>query len=118
MKQSYLLKFQAGNKQTISFRRQRLDIDCMLPASSIQPHASTSSLNANLDDPYLIDMIKLADERITQIQTELDEYKQSKEILENKLSSFKNQVSNFIYSITKNRIGLCVNNNCLFKSKI
>ena len=108
MKQSYLLKFQAGNKQTISFRRQRLDIDCMLPASSIQPHASTSSLNANLDDPYLIDMIKLADERITQIQTELDEYKQSKEILENKLSSFKNQVSNFIYSILQ-KIGLdCV----------
>ena len=40
-------------------------------------------------------MIKLADERITHIQAELDEYKQSKEILENKLSSFKNQVRFF-----------------------
>ena len=37
-------------------------------------------------------MIKLADERITQLQTELDETKQAKEILDNKLSNYKSQV--------------------------
>ena len=58
----------------------------MLPPSTQTSQQSTtsSSLNANLDDPYLIDMIKLADERITQLQTELDEIKQAKEILDNK----------------------------------
>lgn len=90
----FYIETKAGNKQTISFRRQRLDIDCMLPPSTQTSQQSTtsSSLNANLDDPYLIDMIKLADERITQLQTELDEIKQAKEILDNKLSNYKSQV--------------------------
>lgn len=62
------------------------------PSSGSQQSTTSSSMNANLDDPYLIDMIKLADERITQIQTELDDTKQSKEVLETKLSNFKSQV--------------------------
>lgn len=66
----------------------------MLPPSQPTSQQSTisSSLNAHLDDPYLIDMIKLADERINQLQTDLDEAKQSKDILENKLSNYKSQV--------------------------
>jgi len=85
-------------KLTISFRRQRLDIDCMLPPS--QPTSqqattsSSSSLNEHLDDPLLIDMIKLANERINQLQTDLNEAKQSRDILENKLSNYKSQVNN------------------------
>lgn len=58
-----------------------------------QQATSSSSMNANLDDPYLIDMIKLADERITQLQAELDESKQAREILDTKLSNFKSQVN-------------------------
>ena len=52
---------------------------------------------ASADDPYLIDMIKLADDRITQLQMDLDETRQAKEILDTKLSNYKNQVSAQIF---------------------
>jgi centrosomal protein CEP135 len=78
-----------GNKQTIPFRRQRLDIDCMLAEPS--PKADTFKY-PNGNDPYLIDMIQLADERIIQLQTESEKANQSVEILETKLSNYKNQV--------------------------
>ncbi|RMZ96883.1 hypothetical protein BpHYR1_028812 [Brachionus plicatilis] len=90
------------SKQGLCFRRQRLDIDCMLPPPT--KTCSTTSLASNgssgssgigqscASDPYVIDMIKLADDRISQLQTELDNYKQSSEILENKVSNYKTQV--------------------------
>ncbi len=89
----------AGNKQTISFRRQRLDIDCMLPESS------SNSMNGDAHnkhlalttDPYIIDMVKLADERIAQMQIDLDNYKQANEIVETKVSNYKNQVDKYFY---------------------
>lgn len=76
-----------GAKQPISFRRQRLDIDCMLPATGVTPKVPRA------DDPYTIDMIKLADERMGQLQVELDDCKQAKEMLESKVANFKAQVS-------------------------
>lgn len=94
------------SKQGSCFRRQRLDIDCMLPPPN--KTCSTSSLASNgssgssgigascASDPYVIDMIKLADERISQLQTELENYKQSNEILENKVSNYKSQVGKFL----------------------
>jgi centrosomal protein CEP135 len=75
---------------SFSFRRQRLDIDCMLPAANSNKFHQTSLAVAN--DPYMIDMIKLADERISQLQSELDSSKQSLDVLENKVSNYKNQV--------------------------
>ncbi len=91
----------SGAKQSISFRRQRLDIDCMLPPAAAQPGARVP----RADDPYTIDMIKLADERLGQLQMELDECRQTKEILESKLANFKVQVSKIrwiFYGIGKN----------------
>ena len=44
------------------------------------------------DDPYIIDMIKLADQRMTQLQCELDETKQYRDIIDSKLTNFRNQV--------------------------
>ena len=81
----------ADAKQPFVFRRQRLDIDCMLNKSS-------SSRNiVNCDDPYIIDMIKLADQRMMQLQKELDETNQYKVIIDNKLTNFKNQVSYYFF---------------------
>ena len=83
----------SGTKQPISFRRQRLDIDCMLPASARNMCSTHSqSVSSASDDPYLIDMIKLADDRIAQIQSELDEMKLGKEMLEGKITNYKTQV--------------------------
>ena len=92
-----MLNFKDGNKQTIPFRRQRLDIDCMLPSSSASSQNSTSP--RSLDDPYVIDMIKLADERIARLQSDFHMSKQTAELLETKLSNYKNQVKK--YSIFK-----------------
>jgi centrosomal protein CEP135 len=93
--------------QQFSFRHQRLDIDCMLPptssGSSSSSSASSSSssgcsctTNSNFissaNDPYIIDMIKVADDRITHLQNELENFKQTNEILETKVSNYKNQV--------------------------
>lgn len=81
---------QGDNKQTISsFRRQRLDIDNMLPKSSM------STAQNQETDPYIMDMIKLADERIEQLQLELNNLKQTNEIIERKNSNFKIQVCLF-----------------------
>ena len=38
-------------------------------------------------------MIKLADERMAQMQADLEASKQAQEVLENKVASFKSQVS-------------------------
>lgn len=90
----------SASKQAISFRRQRLDIDCMLPPPSPTPSSQHSS-----NDPYIIDMIKLADERLSQLQADLDNFKQSNEILENKVCNFKNQVNPIAYNyITLSRL--------------
>ena len=62
------------------------------PTSQQATTSSSSSLNEHLDDPFQIDMIKLANERINQLQTDLNEAKQSRDILENKLSNYKSQV--------------------------
>jgi hypothetical protein len=69
----------------------------MLPSgngsSSSSSGCSCGSLNVPLaNDPYIIDMIKLADDRICQLQNDLETIKQTNEILETKVSNYKNQV--------------------------
>ncbi len=90
-----------GNKQAISFRRQRLDIDCMLPPamSAIGSNHAISKAIETANDPYMIDMLKLADERISKLQGDLDSFKQTNEILESKVASYKTQVSAVCLSI-------------------
>lgn len=87
----------------------------MLPPSSLSSsNSSLSSGNNNhgpSSDPYMIDMIKLADDRILQLQNDLDSFKQSNEILETKLTNYKNQVfkklteffDSFIFLFLKSR---------------
>ena len=61
------------------------------PESSKNKTPAISAPSAN--DPYVIDMIKLADERMAQMQADLEASKQAQEVLENKVASFKSQVS-------------------------
>jgi hypothetical protein len=76
----------------------------MLPPPTSSGGSSTTSSSSGCScggvssatDPYIIDMIKLADERICQMQTELDTIKQTNEILDTKVSNYKNQVSGFV----------------------
>ncbi|CAF1055145.1 unnamed protein product, partial [Didymodactylos carnosus] len=80
-----------GNKHTIPFRRQRLDIDEMLPENP-------SSLKNNIyqlpyiDDPYIIDMVKVAEDRVAELEIDVQNQKEIKEALETKLTNYKYQV--------------------------
>ena len=74
----------------------------MLPESSHNSNTNGTSNHLALStDPYIIDMVKLADERIAQMQSDLDNLKQSNEIFETKVSNYKNQVSVLLDLISK-----------------
>jgi hypothetical protein len=65
----------------------------MLPSSLLSQDQNSRLTPRAFDDPYVIDMIKIADERISQLQCDLDMSKQSVDLMDTKLSNYKNQVS-------------------------
>ncbi|XP_062858185.1 centrosomal protein of 135 kDa isoform X2 [Trichomycterus rosablanca] len=56
-----------GKKRPIPFRRQRMQIDELLPPS---PNPSPSVV-AQADDPYIADLLQVADDRIQELQQEV-----------------------------------------------
>ncbi|XP_067272949.1 centrosomal protein of 135 kDa isoform X2 [Pseudorasbora parva] len=60
-----------GKKRSIPFRRQRMQIDELLPSSSgpIPPSV------AQPDDPYIADLLQVADDRIQELQKEVAQLK-------------------------------------------
>ncbi|KAK2835857.1 hypothetical protein Q5P01_016341 [Channa striata] len=55
-----------GKKRTIPFRRQRMQIDELLPASSTLAYPVSQP-----DDPYIADLLQLADGRIHELQEDV-----------------------------------------------
>ena len=53
-----------GNKHTIPFRRQRLDIDEMLPESH-SSHQTLVQQLAYIKEPYIIDIVKFSNTIVT-----------------------------------------------------
>ena len=70
----FIVFYLGGNKHTIPFRRQRLDIDEMLPESS-SPRTSAPQL-PYVNDPYIIDIVKVTEDRIAELEVELQQQKQ------------------------------------------
>ncbi|XP_058612187.1 centrosomal protein of 135 kDa isoform X2 [Onychostoma macrolepis] len=60
-----------GKKRSIPFRRQRMQIDELLPPSS-GPFPSSV---AQPDDPYIADLLQVADDRIQELQKEVAQLK-------------------------------------------
>ncbi|XP_026800421.3 centrosomal protein of 135 kDa isoform X2 [Pangasianodon hypophthalmus] len=60
-----------GKKRPIPFRRQRMQIDELLPAS----RGLTSPAVAQPDDPYIADLLHVADNRIQELQQEVTSLK-------------------------------------------
>lgn len=56
-----------GKKRPIPFRRQRMQIDELLPTS----RGLTSPVVAQPDDPYIADLLQVADNRIQELQQEV-----------------------------------------------
>ena len=56
-----------GKKKSIPFRRQRMEIDCALPDST-KHDAPTVVVNLPTPDPYVADLLQVADQRMSQLQ--------------------------------------------------
>jgi len=83
-----------GNKHTIPFRRQRLDIDEMLPEGSSLIRGTNSSSLPYVNDPYIIDIVKVTEDRVAELEVQLQEQKRYADEVETKLTNLKYQVEN------------------------
>ena len=84
----YHFVFKGGRKKNIPFRRQRMEMDCTVP----QAESSSYVFKTQVDDPYVADLLKVADSRIAQLEKEAQMAKEDKATFENKLKVFRQQV--------------------------
>lgn len=82
-----------GNKHTIPYRRQRLDIDEMLPESSSTQRTLSQQL-PYVNDPYIIDIVKVTEDRIAELEIELQQQKKYTDEIETNMANLKYQVEN------------------------
>ncbi|XP_065670757.1 centrosomal protein of 135 kDa isoform X4 [Hydra vulgaris] len=78
-----------GGKKTISFRRPRMDIDSTL---SISNEISSKKNNEISSDPYVADLLMMADSRNEELTQENLKVQKKNEDLEKRYSSLKNEV--------------------------
>ncbi|WAQ97982.1 CP135-like protein [Mya arenaria] len=81
-------KSDRGKKKTIPFRRQRMEIDCTVPPAD-DYHRTKPSL---ADDPYVADLLQVADGRIAELDQQVSDLSDRCEISDRKLASFRQQV--------------------------
>jgi len=79
-------KYKGGKKKSIPFRRQRMEIDDMVPPST---HLSMPPV---LEDPYVADLLKVADENIARLREEARVAREETAGLEGKISNLQQQV--------------------------
>jgi len=82
----YLCKHEGGKKKSIPFRRQRMEIDDMVPPSDHMPVPVLS------EDPYVADLLKVADENIARLREETRVAHEETAGLEGKVSNLQHQV--------------------------
>ena len=76
-----------GREKKIPFRRQRMDVDCFVPPGGVpvvQPLPQP--------DPYVADLLKVADERIAEAQSLLQEKDKHLKTMENNIQDLRRQV--------------------------
>lgn len=82
----YLL---GGKKKTIPFRRQRMEIDTIVPESD----GPSRLIVPNPEDPYIADLLQVADNRIAELDREVRRLNDQKDVIERKVTTFREQVS-------------------------
>lgn len=80
--------FLGGKKKSIPFRRQRMEIDCAVPPSE----GPMKNAFIAADDPYVADLLQVADSKIAELEKKVNMVCDEKEVLDRKLKSFKQQV--------------------------
>lgn len=82
-----------GKKKHIPFRRQRMDIDSTLPESSHTP-SSIPPQPLPTPDPYVVDLLHVADQRIADMQVAMEQGDKECKKLEQSLQFMRKQVEN------------------------
>ncbi|XP_066488243.1 centrosomal protein of 135 kDa isoform X2 [Tiliqua scincoides] len=76
-----------GRKRNIPFRRQRMQIDQPVPPSEISTYPVPQP-----DDPYIADLLEVADNRIHELQLEVADLQEKLEIAERGVKNYSKQV--------------------------
>ncbi|XP_064141839.1 centrosomal protein of 135 kDa isoform X3 [Loxodonta africana] len=76
-----------GKKRSIAFRRQRMQIDEPVPPSEV-----TSYPVPQPDDPYIADLLQVADNRIQELQQEVCQLQEKLAAMENGVRDYNKQI--------------------------
>ena len=89
-----IIQTPGGRKKKIPSRRQRMDVESLLPESHLVSSGDVSVLKPAAEpDPYVADLLKTADLRIGQLQETVANLEQDSEETERRILSLKKQVS-------------------------
>ncbi|XP_039921486.1 centrosomal protein of 135 kDa isoform X1 [Hirundo rustica] len=76
-----------GKKRSIPFRRQRMQIDQLVPPSRVSAYPVPQP-----EDPYIADLLQVADNRIQELQSEVTELQEKLETSERGMKNYSKQV--------------------------
>ncbi|XP_006868136.1 PREDICTED: centrosomal protein of 135 kDa [Chrysochloris asiatica] len=76
-----------GKKRNIAFRRQRMQIDEPVPPSDV-----TSYPVPQPDDPYIADLLQVADNRIQELHQEVCQLQEKLAVMENGVKDYNKQI--------------------------
>ena len=93
MVEKHIWLITGGRKKNIPFRRQRMEIDTTVPAQEPIPPPSLVT-----DDPYVADLLKVADDKIAELTESYENFKKDAEGQAEKVTILKKQVR-IVYSI-------------------
>uniref|UniRef100_A0A8C5K928 Centrosomal protein 135 n=1 Tax=Jaculus jaculus TaxID=51337 RepID=A0A8C5K928_JACJA len=76
-----------GKKRNIAFRRQRMQIDEPVPPSEVSSYPVPQP-----DDPYIADLLQVADNRIQELQQEVHQLQEKLALMENGVRDYSKQI--------------------------
>uniref|UniRef100_A0A8C0Z0F6 Centrosomal protein 135 n=1 Tax=Canis lupus familiaris TaxID=9615 RepID=A0A8C0Z0F6_CANLF len=76
-----------GKKRSIAFRRQRMQIDEPVPPSEVSSYPVPQP-----DDPYIADLLQVADNRIQELQQEVHQLQEKLTMMESGLRDYNEQI--------------------------
>ncbi|XP_023614067.1 centrosomal protein of 135 kDa isoform X2 [Myotis lucifugus] len=76
-----------GKKRSIAFRRQRMQIDQPVPPSEVSSYPVPQP-----DDPYIADLLQVADNRIQELQQEVHQLQEKLAMMESGLRDYSKQI--------------------------
>ena len=82
-----------GRKRNVPFHRQRMEIDCTLPAgNSIPRHTIKGSTSLPVPELYVVDLVKVADDSVAKLKDEITVREKEKANLLDSVEDLKKQV--------------------------